>query len=118
MARVRSIDAVQVVITGVVNTRRFERRESETLVIDDLFDLTVERIDHPAPVGDLRRGDAARSRSHDWELSAGGAAGGRQAGQRFGRRGHVTIVDWSDDRRSRRSNAARAPSSCWPRWRT
>ena len=39
MARVRSIDAVQVVISGVVNTRRFERRESETLVIDDLFDL-------------------------------------------------------------------------------
>ena len=29
MARVRSIDAVQVVISGVVNTRRFERRESE-----------------------------------------------------------------------------------------
>jgi Mg/Co/Ni transporter MgtE len=29
-----------VVITGVVNTRRFERRESEMLVIDDLFDLT------------------------------------------------------------------------------
>ena len=49
MARVRSIDAVQVVISGVVNTRRFERRESETLVIDDLFDLTVERLDHPAP---------------------------------------------------------------------
>ena len=41
MARVRSIDAMQVVISGVVNTRRFERRESEMLVIDDLFDLTV-----------------------------------------------------------------------------
>ena len=41
MARVRSIDAVQVVISGVVNTRRFERRDSELLVIDDLFDRTV-----------------------------------------------------------------------------
>ena len=38
MARVRSIDGFQVVISGVVNTRRFERRESEMLVIDDLFD--------------------------------------------------------------------------------
>ena len=47
MARVRSIDAMQVVITGVVNTRRFERRESEMLVIDDLFDLTVQRLDQP-----------------------------------------------------------------------
>jgi sporulation protein YlmC with PRC-barrel domain len=47
MARVRSIDGFQVVITGVVNTRRFERRESEMLVIDDLFDLAVERTDHP-----------------------------------------------------------------------
>jgi flagellar motility protein MotE (MotC chaperone)/sporulation protein YlmC with PRC-barrel domain len=93
MARVRSIDAVQVVISGVVNTRRFERRESETLVINDLFDLTVQRVDHPAPsvIFDVAMRPV---RSHDWELSEVAL---REAGSRrsFGRRGHVTIVDWS-----------------------
>ena len=99
MVRVRSIDAVQVVISGVVNTRRFERRESETLVIDDLFDLTVERLDHPAPsvIFDVAMRPV---RSHDWELSQVAL---REAGtrKRFGRRGHVTIVDWSDDHDAR-----------------
>ena len=93
MARVRSIDAVQVVISGVVNTRRFERRHSETLVIDDLFDLTVERLDHPAPsvIFDV---SMRPGRSHEWELSQVAL---REAGtrKRFGRRGHVTIVEWS-----------------------
>ena len=32
-------------ISGVVNTRRFERRESEILVIDDLVDRVVQRPD-------------------------------------------------------------------------
>ncbi len=93
MARVRSIDGVQVVISGVVNTRRFERRDSETMVIDDLFDLTVERADHPVPsvIFDV----AMRPiRSHDWEVSEVAL---REAGtrKRFGRRGHITIADWS-----------------------
>ena len=68
MARVRSIDGFQVVISGVVNTRRFERRESEMLVIDDLFDLTAGRTDHPAPwvIFDVAMRPV---RSHDWELS-------------------------------------------------
>jgi flagellar motility protein MotE (MotC chaperone)/sporulation protein YlmC with PRC-barrel domain len=93
MARVRSIDGFAVVISGVVNTRRFERRESEMLVIDDLFDSAVERINHPAPavIFDLAMQPV---RSHDWELSQVAL---REAGsRRFGRRGHVTIVDWSE----------------------
>ena len=93
MARVRSIDGFAVVISGVVNTRRFERRESEMLVIDDLFDRTVERTDHlgPSVIFDVAMQPV---RSHDWELSQVAL---REAGsrRRFGRRGHVTIVDWS-----------------------
>jgi flagellar motility protein MotE (MotC chaperone)/sporulation protein YlmC with PRC-barrel domain len=93
MVRVQSIDAVQVVITGVVNTRRFERRESETLVIDDLFDLAVQH-------GDQRTHyvifDVAMRpiRTRDWELSEV-ALRERGTAKRFGRRGHVTIVDWN-----------------------
>jgi CBS domain-containing protein len=93
MARVRTVDAVQIVISGVVNTRRFERRESESLVIDDLFDRVVERIDHPSSAVIF---DVAMQpiRTHDWELSQVAL---RDSGtrKRFGRRGHVSIVDWS-----------------------
>jgi flagellar motility protein MotE (MotC chaperone)/sporulation protein YlmC with PRC-barrel domain len=93
MPRVRSIDAMQVVISGVVNTRRFERRESEMLVIDDLFDLTVQRVDQSASAVIF---DVAMRpvRSHDWELSEVAL---REVGSRrtLGRRGHVVIVDWS-----------------------
>ena len=84
---------MQVVITGVVNTRRFERRESEMLVIDDLFDLTVQRLDQSssAVIFDVAMRPV---RSHDWELSEVAL---REVGTRrtLGRRGHVTIVDWS-----------------------
>ena len=39
MGRVTSIDAGQVITTGLVNMRRFEQRRSETLVVNDLLDL-------------------------------------------------------------------------------
>ena len=96
MVRTSSIDAVQVVITGVVNTRRFERRDSETLVIDDLFDLTVDRADGQ---GKAVIYDAAMQpvRTRDWELARVAL---RASGpvRRFGRPGSVTIVDWRDIR--------------------
>ena len=92
MAGVRGIDAAQVVISGAVNPRRFERRESEMLVIDDLFDLRVTRTDSPAPATVF---DVAMHavRTLEWELSQVALREGRP--RRFGRRGHVTIVDWS-----------------------
>jgi flagellar motility protein MotE (MotC chaperone)/sporulation protein YlmC with PRC-barrel domain len=96
MVRVQSIDAVQIVITGVVNTRRFERRESETLVIDDLFDLAVLHGAQPTPyvIFDV----AMRPiRNREWELSEVALREGGKA-KRFGRRGHVTIVDWASIR--------------------
>jgi CBS domain-containing protein len=94
MSWVRRLDALQVMITGPVNTRRFERRESETLVIDDLFDLTVERLDHPEPatIFDIAMRPA---RTLEWELSEVALRVGGRPG-RFSRRSHhTTIVDWS-----------------------
>ncbi len=94
MARVRSIGDLQLVISGVVNTRRFERRESETLVIADLFDLAVTRVDHGgrAVIFDVAMQPA---RTHDWEVTEV-ALRDSASRTRFGRRGHVTIVDWAD----------------------
>ncbi len=95
MARVRSIDPLQVVISGTLNTRRFERRESEILVIDDLFDRRAERIDQQAP-GVVFDVAMQAVRMHEWELSEVAI---RDAKPRsFGRRGHVTILDWDDVR--------------------
>ena len=56
-------------------------------------------------------------RSHDWELSEVAL---REVGTRrtFGRRGHVTIVDWSAISMLSGDQGHRAPSGCWPRWRT
>ena len=81
MARVRTVGAVQIVISGVVNTRRFERRESESLVIDDLFDRVVERVDHPssAVIFDelyqpIRTHDGSCPRWHSGTPGAGSAS--------------------------------------------
>jgi len=43
--RVTSIDTGQVISTGLVNMRRFEKRRMETLVIGELFDRVVEFTD-------------------------------------------------------------------------
>jgi flagellar motility protein MotE (MotC chaperone)/sporulation protein YlmC with PRC-barrel domain len=99
MERVRSVDPSQVVISGVVNTRRFERREAETLVIDDLFDLVVQRADHPGS-GVIFDVAMKPVRSREWEMSEialrDQASQKRFGVQRFGRPGHVVIVDWHE----------------------
>ena len=93
MAWVTRVDAVQVVITGPVNTRRFERRESEMLVIDDLFDLTVQRLDQPAPPSSstwpCARSAPTTGCCPRWRCEV-------TESSRFARRGHATIVDWSE----------------------
>ncbi|MDN5761505.1 MAG: magnesium transporter [Microlunatus sp.] len=95
MARVRNVDPTQVVISGVLNTRRFERRESEILVIGDLFDRAAERVDRQssAVVFDVAM---QTTRVHEWELSEVAIRDGRP--RTFSRRGHVTILDWDEVR--------------------
>ncbi len=51
MSRVSSIDAGKVLLTsGAVNLRRFERRTGETLVLGELLDAKVTRLDTGASV--------------------------------------------------------------------
>ncbi|MVA76176.1 CBS domain-containing protein [Auraticoccus sp. F435] len=93
MLRVHSIDAVQVVISGVVNTRRFSRRDAETLVVEDLVERPVTRRDQRQPqvIFDV---SIRQVRNRDWEVAEVAL---REAGRpRFRRRGHVTIVPWRD----------------------
>ncbi len=92
MARVRSIHAHQVIISGLVNTRRFEVREHEVLVVDHLFDRTVNRpdADSPETIFDLA---IRHVRGRDWEVAEVAL---RTATRRPFQRPHVSIVDWSE----------------------
>ncbi|MEW1956321.1 CBS domain-containing protein [Kineococcus sp. NPDC059986] len=68
MTRVTSIDAGQVITTGLVNMRRFEQRGAETLLLAELLDRTVELADGSgqATIEDIGL-DAVRVR--DWHLT-------------------------------------------------
>ena len=65
LTRVTSIDAGQVISTGLLNMRRFEQRASETLVIGELLDRRVELTDGS---GEATIVDVAleQQRSRDW----------------------------------------------------
>lgn len=92
MERVHSIDPNQVIVSGLVNTRRFEARERETLVAAQLFDRTVQReqASSPETIFDVA---IQRSRARDWELAEVAL---REVARRPFQRPHVTIVDWSE----------------------
>ncbi len=93
MERVHSIDAQQVIISGVVNTRRFVRRDLERLIVDDLFDTRVirEGSTQTSTIFDVA---IQRQRSHEWAV--GEVALRDVTGRRPFSRGHVTIVDWDE----------------------
>lgn len=90
MERVHSIDAHQVIIAGVLNLRRFEAREAERLVFDELFDQRVG-ADDVRTIYDVA---IRQARSHDWDVVE--VAVRESTGRRPFSRGHVTIVDWNE----------------------
>ncbi len=65
LTRVTSIDAGQVISTGLVNMRRFEQRAMETLAVSELLDRTVQFVDGSgsATVEDL---SIEKQRTGDW----------------------------------------------------
>lgn len=91
MLRIHWISAEQVVITGLVDTRPFRRRQIETLVIDDLFGRRVS-LDggEQVVVVDL---SMRETRAHSWELHE--VAVQAQPTRPFGRKGALTILDWA-----------------------
>lgn len=69
LTRVTSIDNGQVITTGLVNIRRFARRDAETLVLGELLDQTVTLRETGEPVTII---DAAiePGRGREWILCA------------------------------------------------
>lgn len=91
IGRVTSMDSGQVITTGVLNVRRFEKRSSETLVIHELLDRTVTLPDaRTGSVYDLAMEQDTR---RDWYL---GTVAVQESGKRFGRRGATHVVDWDE----------------------
>ncbi|WP_424991521.1 magnesium transporter MgtE N-terminal domain-containing protein [Naumannella halotolerans] len=94
IARISAFDPAQVATSGVINTRRFQRRNSETLVVDDLFDSDVR---WRGKDGRYRIFDVAMKmlRNREWALSEI-ALVDLSRPRRLGRRQHVVIADWSE----------------------
>ena len=98
ITRVTSIDAGQVITTGLVNMRRFEQRAGETLVVGELFDRQVFVADaedrDPAVIEDAAM---EQQRSGDWRITKIFVRKGRDDGRRRGllrrRRGETLLVD-------------------------
>jgi CBS domain-containing protein len=92
ITRVTSIDAGQVITTGVVNMRRFEQRQGETLVLREMLDrrVVVRATGEEVTVSDI---GIEQTRGRDWVVTKVAAHG---RGKRFGRRGETRIYDWDD----------------------
>jgi CBS domain-containing protein len=92
ITRVTSIDAGQVITTGVVNMRRFEQRQGETLVLREMLDrrVAVRATGEEVTVSDI---GIEQTRVRDWVVTKVAAHG---RGKRFGRRGETRIYDWDD----------------------
>lgn len=92
MTKVTAIDAGQVIVTGLVNLRRFEKRHGETLVIGELLDRVVELGDQREAVTVL---DLAveQGRARDWVVNQLFV---QRGGRGFRRRGERFVVDFTE----------------------
>jgi Mg/Co/Ni transporter MgtE len=99
MTRVTSMDAGQVITTGLVNMRRFEQRATETLVLGEMLDRTVRLRDDAAAEGEGEQvtvEDVAiePGRAREWRVSKVFVRRGRPS--RLRRRGETLVVDFED----------------------
>lgn len=94
MIRVHAVDVGQVVIEGQVDTRRFQQRDAETLVIDQLFDRAVDRPgERRAAIFDVSMRPV---RSREWEVADVALRELPSGRIRLGSRGSTVIVAWQE----------------------
>ncbi len=95
MSRVTAIDSGQVVVSGVVNLRRFQQRRGETLALGELLDRRVTLVDPsrsstPATVTIVDLGLEQRP-NRDWHVTQLFI----REGGGLRRKGQTRIVDWA-----------------------
>jgi flagellar motility protein MotE (MotC chaperone) len=83
MTRVTGVESGQVITTGVVNMRRFEQRQTETLVLGELLDRRVRLLTRAAA------GDTGATRESDGTGGDGDAGTAEAVGE------DVTVLDVS-----------------------
>jgi len=97
MTRVTSMDAGQVITTGLVNMRRFEQRPMETLLLGELLDRTVGlrgKDGEPGEEVTIEDVSIESGRRGEWRLTKLFVRRGRQG--RLRRRGETLLVDVED----------------------
>jgi Mg/Co/Ni transporter MgtE/sporulation protein YlmC with PRC-barrel domain len=92
MTRVTGIDPGQVITTGLLNMRRFEKRAAETLVIGQMLDRKV-RVKSSGVEGTVYDVAMEQTRTRDWVLSRVAL---EEAVKGFRRRGQTHVVAWDD----------------------
>src|SRR3954468_14768374 len=92
MTRVTNIDSGQVITTGLLNMRRFEKRAAETLVIGQMLDrkVCVKSTGVEGVVYDVAMEQA---RTRDWVLSRVALTEGAKG---FRRKAQTHVVEWDD----------------------
>jgi flagellar motility protein MotE (MotC chaperone) len=94
MTRVTSLDAGGIVISGLLNLRRFEQRPGERLVVGELLESSVTLKERDESVSLLDVG-MEQLRTRDWEISkAYVQRRGKTRGKSLRRRGEQFMVDW------------------------
>jgi flagellar motility protein MotE (MotC chaperone)/sporulation protein YlmC with PRC-barrel domain len=99
IGRVTSVDAGAIVVTGVVNMRRFQRRQTEHLALAELLDRQVrvigdERIPQSESTTVIDLG-VTQNRTLDWEIDRVYV---RRPGKTLRRRGESYVVRWDQVR--------------------
>lgn len=92
MSRVTAMDPGSVVTSGMVNLRRFERRNEEKLVIAELLDqkVVLKSSGEKVTVEDIAM---SSDRLHEWHVSRLFI---RKSASGFGRRGPTVTLDWNE----------------------
>jgi Mg/Co/Ni transporter MgtE len=90
MGRVSGVEAEHVIVTGTVNLRRFEQRPGETLVLGEMLDRKVTRLEDGATVTVIDVG-MEQTRTRDWLITKVAV---RAPGKGVRRRGQLSVVDW------------------------
>lgn len=97
MTRVTGMESGQVITTGVMNMRRFEQRQTETLVFGELLDRRVTLVETGEEVTVLDVAMAQLPARRDWEIDRVFVRKGKGGALRrqMKRTGETLTVEWS-----------------------
>ncbi|MFH9178226.1 magnesium transporter MgtE N-terminal domain-containing protein [Streptomyces albogriseolus] len=95
MTRVTSVQAGQVITTGVLNVRRFEQRPTERLVFGELLDRRVTLVDTGEEVTVLDLSVHQLQARREWEIDRVFVRKGKKGGAFRRGKGETLTVEWS-----------------------